>query len=30
MRGHVFTHELFGREVEVNNLEARLGVSLFF
>ncbi|WP_027330082.1 outer membrane beta-barrel domain-containing protein [Marinimicrobium agarilyticum] len=30
MRGHVFTHELFGREVEVNNLEARLGVSVFF
>lgn len=30
MRGHVFTHELLGREVEVNNLEARLGLSFFF
>lgn len=30
MRGHVFTHELLGREVEVNNLESRLGISFFF
>lgn len=30
MRGHVFTHELFGREVRVNNLEARLGLSILF
>jgi outer membrane beta-barrel protein len=30
MRGHVFTHELLGREVEVNNLEARMGLSIFF
>ncbi|MDQ2076631.1 outer membrane beta-barrel domain-containing protein [Marinimicrobium sp. ABcell2] len=30
MRGHVFTHELLGREVQVNNLEARMGVSVFF
>lgn len=30
MRGHVFSHELLGREVEVNNLESRLGLSIFF
>lgn len=30
MRGHVFTHELLGRDVQVNNLEARMGLSVFF
>ena len=30
MRCHNFTHELFGESKSTNNLESRLGVSLFF
>lgn len=30
MRNHAFTHELFGESKSVNNLEARMGLSLFF
>jgi outer membrane beta-barrel protein len=30
MRGHSFTHELFGESKSVNNLESRFGLSLFF
>ncbi len=30
MRNHVFSHNLFGRDVRVNNLEMRLGLSLLF
>lgn len=30
MRDHVFTHELFGESKQVNNLELRMGLSLFF
>lgn len=30
MRDHVFEHELFGRTKQVNNLEARIGMSIYF
>lgn len=30
MRNHAFTHELFGESKSINNLEARMGLSLFF
>ncbi len=30
MRDHVFEHELFGRAKQVNNLEARIGLSIYF
>ncbi len=30
MRDHVFEHELFGQAKQVNNLEARLGMSIYF
>lgn len=30
VRNHVFTHTLFGPEKEVQNLEAHLGLALFF
>lgn len=30
MRDHVFKHELFGRTKQVNNLEARIGLSIYF
>jgi len=30
MRGHSFSHELFGEEKTITNLESRLGLSLFF
>lgn len=30
MRNHAFTHELFGESKDINNLEARMGLSLFF
>src|SRR3954469_18139821 len=30
MREYAFTHELFGTKKDTNNLEGRLGVSLFF
>ena len=30
MRQYSFTHELFGKEKNTNNLEGRLGVSIFF
>lgn len=30
MREYAFTHEIFGKEKNTNNLEGRLGVSIFF
>lgn len=30
MRNHAFTHELFGESKSINNLEARMGLSIFF
>lgn len=30
MRNHAFSHELFGESKDTNNLEARLGLSIFF
>jgi len=30
MRNHAFTHELFGESKSINNLEARMGLSVFF
>ncbi len=30
MRGHSFTHELFGEEKTITNLESRFGLSLYF
>jgi|SRR5690554_2268598 len=30
LRDHIFTHELFGQSKRVNNLEAQLGLSIFF
>ena len=30
VRNHVFDHEIFGREIDANNLETRISLSFFF